>query len=198
MSRQLNGTTAHLIALGCERAIALHHYLHSHKVRTHVATCIVRQSQMMRRSGCAYGLSAVVHAHGQHVVLAWVQPLRQFILKTAVSIGSHSQFVPVDVHGRVHMHTVKLHEDAFALLLGLVVEVLAVPSHAARQCHPRLLMGVPVGTFPRWPNREAPTVVASCCHRTGVVPFRSSYFLVARPTRIASRRRIGYVVPPGA
>ena len=78
----------------------------------------------------AVRLGGVVDAHRQNVRSREVEVRREVEMEAGISVGMSSQLVPVHIHRRVPIDSVKLHADSFAFPLGRRAERLAIPSDA--------------------------------------------------------------------
>ena len=82
----------------------------------------------------AVRLVAVIHLHCNDIITLLINIRCKIILECTVSIRTGSEFMTIDIHGRVHIYAIKGDGKAVILFLRIHREVLTVPSDAARQC----------------------------------------------------------------
>ena len=85
------------------------------------------------RIPAAIGLVAVIHLYGDDIITLPINIRCKVVLKSAVTIRSGAQFVPIDINGRVHIHAIEGDGKAVVLLLRIHGKMLAIPADASRQ-----------------------------------------------------------------
>ena len=82
----------------------------------------------------AVRLVAVVYLHSNDIITLLINIRCKIILECTVSIRTGSEFMTIDIHGRIHIYPIKSNGKAVILFLWIHREMLTVPSDAARQC----------------------------------------------------------------
>ena len=82
----------------------------------------------------AVRLVAVIYLHRNDIITLLINIRCKIILECTVSVRTGSEFMPIDIHGRIHIYSIKGDGKPVILFLRIHREMLTVPSDAARQC----------------------------------------------------------------